>query len=51
MKLLYKNFIIIFICFPQLLFAQSSLKILSTTSTRDSGFYSFILPFLKKNLI
>ena len=39
-------FLLIIFCLPVM--SESTLKILSTTSTRDSGFYNYILPIFEK---
>ena len=49
MKLLVKTILVIFfVSFSKILYSESTLKILSTTSTRDSGFYAYILPFFEE---
>jgi len=39
---------IIILFFSTQAMSESTLKILSTTSTRDSGFYNYILPIFEK---
>jgi len=37
--------------FPKMAFADNSIKVQSTTSTYNSGFYEYILPLLKQTQI
>ena len=49
MKTFFKKIIIVLIIFPSNTFG-SEVLLQSTTSTKNSGFYSYILPIFKKKL-